>query len=212
MPMSPDSPTDRTDRLKIAAVAVVAALAAGLLFSAATVAGTASAQVHDFSVPDSSAETEAVDEIYVSFTGPTVSWSDTPEPVEEFDLRFLVEGPDGDMQEANRISCHHENAPADCGFDRSTDESVYLDAEAGPALISMTDWTGDHFSPGPGESVSHTIEIRAVLEIAWDGGSLTETASDTTTITVDHPEESGADSEASIEFGTAEATLVGAGG
>lgn len=196
-----DKDTHSADALKIVGVVLLSAVVAGGVVFAWPAAASASAQVHDFSVPDASTESGSVSDVRITFTGPTVSWSDTPEPVEEFEVRYYVDGPDGETQNPVSVQCQHDSAPATCGFERSTNETVYLDAESG-FLLSDAGWTSDDLVPPAGEEASHTIDVEAEFEVMWDGGSVTESASDTTTLTVTNPNDS-ADPQLTMEFGEA---------
>lgn len=202
---------DRSTRL-LNAIVLLAALGivgGALALPVLTMTDTAEADVavNDFAVPDHATEDDDVTSAGFLWSG-GVSWSDTPEPVETVEITVSAETPEGDMQTLNSITCSHEDSADQCGFESSTNGSNYLELQAD--LILQGDWTSEDFTPSPGGEVSHTVEVMVETEVSWDGGSVTESASDTTTITVTHPDDGEADQsdpEAFIDFGTATVTV-----
>lgn len=188
----------------LSAVAVVAVAGATIGVGMMTVPDTAGAstQIEGFSIPDASTESEQVNDVWIEFGGATVSWTDTPAPVEEVRIVVSIEGPDGEMHEAQSWNCNHEDPVDTCGFNRSTEGSTYFDyVEVGMAHDGG--WTSDQLTPPPGEEKTYTATVQADVEVIWEGGSMTETVSDGATITVTNPSEP-ANPSVTIGFGTAE--------
>lgn len=212
--MDDNTTADSTKRLvRVTSVTVLA-----LLFGGAIVYGlvmtpvAASAQVNGFGVQDATFEAEAVDAIDVGDMNAEAQWSDLPAEVEDATVAYYVEGPSGEMQETLTYTCSPAEEQADCIYEGTADSGqVSWDAAHGyVGVLRQTDWTNDDFEPAPGEQVSHTLEMEVEVTIGWDDGSLTESATDTTTITITNPTES-ADPAMTVDHNTLSVIVSGEG-
>lgn len=175
--------------LVIAAVTAVAVVVGAGLFAQP---GGATVAVDGVDIPDKTVEAESVDQFDLGYFAGDVEWSDTPEPVREVGLTAYVEVADGEREELNSITCYGGEPADTCGFENSTNGSLYAE------LGAVNDLDPERFSPPEGGEVSRDVTVTVETDLRWDGGSHTAAASDTSTVTVVDPEE--ADPSVSMDF------------
>jgi hypothetical protein len=214
--MSKDWPSFRTsgDLRKFVPVAVIAVVVVSLAASTAmfgssgvTAKPTVAVDGLDIQDPDP-VTTDTVE--YVSVGGPlygSVSWSHTPEPVERITFDWYVTGPDGEKERVGGYTCKHTDAPALCGFEHSTNGTIHVEDSFG--LLGSSSWEGQDFVPVTGETKETQLDVILEVELFWDGGSKSDTASDTVTVAVTNPDESGGTSTSTPGETTTQSAEIG---
>lgn len=174
-------------------------VASGVVFSTVfTGSATASMQASGFNVGDGSANVSSVQSIKLIGNGGSATWSDLPSAPTDADVRVYAEGPNGEMHAAGSQSCSPVDQHHDCVYNgtAASGEVSFGAGAYGPNvyLFDHTPWTPEDFEAAPGETIERTITVRIEVEVMYDGGSVTATASDTSTIRVTNPESGDNDS------------------
>jgi len=221
--MNPFTPDD-TRQTAVVLVAVTAVLTAGVgaAFALTSFTGTAQAsvQVDSFSVPDTTVEQAEVGGVMVEWFPPSgaITWSDAPAPVQEVTITMLVENPSGEMTEARTWTCTPGESVPECSASSENDgrDGQVDDMSEMMVPLENAGWDARDFEPAPGETVEHDVEFVVEVEVSWEGGSTVQTASDSATFGVTHPENEstsggsdpgGSDSGGSNSGGGANVTL-----
>lgn len=177
-----------------AIVIVLSVALVGGAIATTTMSGSADArvQVNDFSIDDASLESsDGVGSINM-ILNPTVEWANLPAPVESVSVEVYVSGPDGDAEQAFTWTTTGD-LPEEQQEWGDTEGWVVFDL--GVDVLEETSWSQEDFAPPAGGETTESFDVQIVNEVAWDGGSATEEASTTASVTVTDPTEETATPE-----------------
>lgn len=199
--------TEQAVPILLAVMVVVVGVGAGVSIMATDQAKAASVQASGFSVTDHAVEAAGISEIFIKTNSPSVTWQHAPEPVESATFRVYIQGPEGEMHEVYSDTCKGSDSPTSgtCQFEAATNGTTTF--EHWEHSLADAGWSMDAFEPEPGESVSHTIDVTAEVEVSWGSDSMVDSSTDSATITVTHPRDEARDPSMTVDWASAEVVV-----